>query len=152
MNKFIAEYKPDAIIHFAGSIVVPESVKNPLKYYQNNTANTLNLIRACTSNNVKNFLFSSTAAVYGIPDTGICTESDNLKPINPYGTSKLMTEMMLEDIASSSDLNYVALRYFNVTGAHESKQMGQRMSMCHAFNKNHCSSIKKTRRDGHFLI
>lgn len=127
VNQFIAEYKPDAVIHFAGSIVVPESVKNPLKYYQNNTANTLNLISACISNHVKNVLFSSTAAVYGIPDSGICTESDNLKPINPYGRSKLMSEMMLEDIASSSDLNYVALRYFNVAGAHESKQMGQRM-------------------------
>ena len=127
INQFIAEYKPDAVIHFAGSIVVPESVKNPLKYYQNNTANTLNLIRSCIANNVKHFLFSSTAAVYGIPDTGICTESDHLKPINPYGRSKLMTEMMLEDIASSSNLNYVALRYFNVAGAHESKQMGQRM-------------------------
>ncbi len=127
VNQFIAEYKPDAIIHFAGSIVVPESVKTPLKYYQNNTANTLNLIRSCISNHVKNFLFSSTAAVYGIPDTGICTESDNLNPINPYGRSKLMTEMMLDDVASSSDLNYVALRYFNVAGAHESKLMGQRM-------------------------
>ena len=127
INQFIAEYKPDAVIHFAGSIVVPESVKNPLKYYQNNTDNTLNLIRSCIANNVKHFLFSSTAAVYGIPDTGICTESDHLKPINPYGRSKLMTEMMLEDIASSSNLNYVALRYFNVAGAHESKQMGQRM-------------------------
>ena len=127
VTAFIANYKPDAIIHFAGSIVVPESVKNPLKYYQNNTANTLNLIRSCIANNVKNFLFSSTAAVYGVPDTGICTESDSLMPINPYGRSKLMTEMMLEDAASSNDLNYVALRYFNVAGAHESKQMGQRM-------------------------
>jgi UDP-glucose 4-epimerase len=127
VNQFIAEYKPDAVIHFAGSIVVPESVKNPLKYYQNNTANTLNLIRSCIANHVKNILFSSTAAVYGIPESGICIETDPLKPINPYGRSKLMTEMMLDDVASSSELNYVALRYFNVAGAHESKQMGQRM-------------------------
>ena len=126
VTSLIQDFKPDAVIHFAGSIIVPESVRNPLKYYQNNTANTLNLIRSCIANNVNHFLFSSTAAVYGIPETGICSESDPVMPINPYGRSKLMSEIMLEDAASSSDLNYVALRYFNVAGAHESKQMGQR--------------------------
>ncbi|MEK9726805.1 MAG: UDP-glucose 4-epimerase GalE [Candidatus Margulisiibacteriota bacterium] len=124
---FIKDYQPDAVIHFAGSIVVPESVKNPLKYYQNNTANTLNLIRSCVNSEVSHFLFSSTAAVYGVPENGICTESDALLPINPYGQSKLMSELMLRDISMSSNLNYVALRYFNVAGAHHSKKLGQRM-------------------------
>ncbi|MGC6367736.1 MAG: UDP-glucose 4-epimerase GalE [Candidatus Marinamargulisbacteria bacterium] len=127
IDQFIENFKPDAVIHFAGSIVVPESVKHPLKYYQNNTANTLNLIRSCEKHHVNNILFSSTAAVYGIPTSGICSETDDLKPINPYGRSKLMTELMLADSAAASNLNYVALRYFNVAGAHESKQLGQRM-------------------------
>ena len=124
---FIASFKPDAVVHFAGSIVVPESVSDPIKYYQNNTANTLNLIRSCIEHTVPNFLFSSTAAVYGIPEAGICSESSDTSPINPYGRSKLMTEWMLEDAAKASDLNYVALRYFNVAGAHANGKCGQRM-------------------------
>ena len=124
---FIKSYQPDAVVHFAGSIVVPESVQNPILYYQNNTSNSLNLIRACADHQVPNFLFSSTAAVYGIPDTGICNEASPTNPINPYGRSKLMTEWMLEDAANATDLNYVALRYFNVAGAHPSGQCGQRM-------------------------
>lgn len=127
VDAFIAEFKPDAVLHFAGSIVVPESVSNPLLYYQNNTANSLNLIRCCVSHQVKRFIFSSTAAVYGMPNLGVCTESDPLMPINPYGRSKLMTEMMLADVAASSDLNYIALRYFNVAGTHDAIQIGQRM-------------------------
>ena len=126
-TRFIAEFKPDAVVHFAGSIVVPESVEDPLKYYQNNTANSLNLIRSCVQHNVPNFLFSSTAAVYGIPETGICSETSSTNPINPYGRSKLMTEWMLADTAAATNLNYVALRYFNVAGAHQSGQCGQRM-------------------------
>ena len=127
ITDFIATFKPDAVVHFAGSIVVPESVQDPLKYYQNNTANSLNLIRSCIQHNVSNFLFSSTAAVYGIPETGICSESSATMPINPYGRSKLMTEWMLEDTAKAAELNYVALRYFNVAGAHPSGHCGQRM-------------------------
>lgn len=126
-SNLVESFQPDAVIHFSGSIVVPESVSDPVKYYQNNTANSLNLIQACIAHRVSNFLFSSTAAVYGIPDTGICSESSATAPINPYGRSKLMTEWMLEDASNASDLNYVALRYFNVAGAHPNGQCGQRM-------------------------
>ena len=108
-------------------VLLFQKVFNPLKYYQNNTANTFNLIRCCEQHGVSNILFSSTAAVYGIPQSGVCSETDDLKPINPYGRSKLMTEMMLADTVLASNINYVALRYFNVAGAHESKQLGQRM-------------------------
>jgi UDP-glucose 4-epimerase len=123
----IADIKPDAVIHFAGSIVVPESVQNPIKYYSNNTANSLNLIQCCVKHKVKHFLFSSTAAVYGVPESGTCAETSPTAPINPYGQSKRMTEHMLEDICNATDMNFVALRYFNVAGAHESNKLGQRM-------------------------
>src|SRR5690606_256074 len=108
--------KFDAVLHFAGSIKVPESVVNPLKYYKNNTENSLRLISMCSKYGVKKFIFSSTAAVYGIPADGICREDSELKPINPYGHSKLMTERMLQDVAAASDLRFVILRYFNVAG------------------------------------
>ena len=126
VNNVIETFKPHAVIHFAGSIVVPESISNPLKYYSNNTENSFHLIRTCAKNNVHHFLFSSTAAIYGNPNNGICQETNPTLPINPYGRSKLMTEMMLEDISNSMNLNYVALRYFNVAGAHSSYQLGQR--------------------------
>lgn len=126
-EKVIQSFQPHAIIHFAGSIVVPESVKDPLKYYQNNTANSLNLIKCCNNHNINHFLFSSTAAIYGIPHNGICNEDDLPAPINPYGQSKLMTEHMLNDASQAGKFSYVALRYFNVAGAHESKKLGQRM-------------------------
>ena len=125
--------QPHAVIHFAGSIVVPESVKDPINYYKNNTANTLHLLQSCVAHGVSHVLFSSTAAVYGIPSTGICSEDDPLQPINPYGRSKLMTELMLHDIALASNLNYVALRYFNVAGAHANNH-GPTHAQCHAFN------------------
>ncbi len=114
------------VLHFAASIVAPESVGNPLKYYSNNTRNTLNLLQACVRNSVERFIFSSTAAVYGMPATGIADEESPLTPINPYGTSKLMSEWMLRDAASAHGLKYVALRYFNVAGADPAARMGQR--------------------------
>ena len=118
--------KFDAVIHFAGSIIVPESVENPILYYQNNTVNSLNLIELCTKNKIGNFVFSSTAAVYGIPESAACNEESPKDPINPYGQSKLMTEHMLKDTSfAQDDFNYVALRYFNVSGADASKQIGQ---------------------------
>ena len=115
----------DSIMHFAGSIVVSESVFNPLKYYKNNTENSCRLIDLAKKYNVKNFIFSSTAAVYGIPTTGVCDENTPTNPINPYGRSKLMTEWVLEDVCCVSELNYIALRYFNVAGANVEGRAGQ---------------------------
>ncbi len=106
-----------AVMHFAGSIVVPELVENPLLYYTNNTSASRSLIKSCVAEGVKHFIFSSTAAVYGIPEEHPVTELTPTKPINPYGRSKLMTEWMLEDTSRAHDFGYVALRYFNVAGA-----------------------------------
>jgi len=113
------------VIHFAALTVVPDSVKNPLKYYQNNTFSSLNLIECCIKSKVKNFIFSSTAAVYGTPKNNPVTEDTPLNPINPYGTSKLMTEWILRDTCTAHGLNYVILRYFNVAGCDPSGKIGQ---------------------------
>lgn len=114
-----------AIMHFAGSIVVPESVENPLKYYGNNTANSRALLEAAVAAGVKHFIFSSTAATYGIPDQVPVSEDAPKLPINPYGMSKLMTEAMLADIAKAHPINFCALRYFNVAGADPEGRTGQ---------------------------
>ncbi len=114
------------VLHFAASIVAPESVDNPLKYYSNNTRNTLNLLQACVCNSVEKFIFSSTAAVYGMPASGVAEEDSPTVPINPYGTSKLMSEWMLRDTSNAHGMKYVALRYFNVAGADPAARMGQR--------------------------
>ena len=108
----------DAILHFAGSVVVPESVENPLKYYRNNSGNSRNLLECAVSCAVPYFIFSSTAAVYGIPENVQVSEETPTKPINPYGRSKLMTEEMLTDVSTAHGLSYAALRYFNVAGAY----------------------------------
>ena len=115
----------DAIMHFAGSVVVPESVENPLKYYRNNTAATRALIAAAVEAGVPHFIFSSTAATYGIPDVSPVAEDTPQRPINPYGMSKLMSEAMLADTAAAHDFAYVALRYFNVAGADPAGRAGQ---------------------------
>lgn len=126
LDRVFAENNFDGVMHFAGSIVVPESVENPLKYYSNNTLNSLNLIKMCEKHGVENFIFSSTAAVYGILPEGKAVEDTPKKPINPYGESKLMTELMLKDTAAASEkFNYVALRYFNVSGADPDGKIGQ---------------------------
>jgi len=125
VSRLIRDHGIDAIINFAGSIIVPESVENPLKYYRNNTANTRNLIECAVEGGVPHFIFSSTAAVYGIPETNPAFEDARLDPINPYGRSKLMTEWMLEDVSKAHPLNYVALRYFNVAGADPLGRTGQ---------------------------
>jgi UDP-glucose 4-epimerase len=118
-------YKIESVLHFAGSIVVPESVQNPIKYYQNNTVNSLKLVQLCVKYGVKHFIFSSTAATYGMPLDGECSESTSTIPINPYGQSKLMTEQMLWDVCRASNLRAVALRYFNVAGADPEGELGQ---------------------------
>lgn len=125
LEKVFTENKIEAVIHFAGSIVVPESVENPTLYYQNNTDNSLKLIKACLKHKVKKFIFSSTAAVYGLPEGGAASEETPTMPINPYGRSKLMTEWMLQDSAFAHDFSFVALRYFNVAGASNTGKIGQ---------------------------
>ena len=114
------------VLHFAAAIIAPESVSLPLKYYGNNTRNTLGLLEACAKHGVQRFVFSSTAAVYGVPDGGVAAEESVLAPINPYGTSKLMSEWMLRDTSAAHGMRFVALRYFNVAGADPLARMGQR--------------------------
>jgi len=123
--RLLAGKSVDAIIHFAGSIVVPESVADPLGYYLNNTCKSRSLIAAAVEAKIPHFIFSSTAAVYGMPKENPVAENALLEPISPYGTSKLMTEWMLRDTAAAHDLRYVALRYFNVAGADPLGRSGQ---------------------------
>ena len=115
----------DTVIHFAAHTIVPESVSDPLKYYRNNTCFTRNLLECCASAGVKHFIFSSTAAVYGIPEGEFATEESPLAPINPYGTSKLMSEWMLRDLSAATAMRHVALRYFNVAGSDPGGRIGQ---------------------------
>ena len=121
----LAEHAICAIIHFAGSVVVPESVVDPLKYYLNNTVRSRSLIDSAVRAGVAHFIFSSTAATYGIPASVPVAEDAVTQPINPYGTSKLMTEAMLRDVAAAHPINYCALRYFNVAGADPHGRTGQ---------------------------
>jgi UDP-glucose 4-epimerase len=125
VGRLIAEHGIGAIMHFAGSVVVPESVEDPLKYYSNNTVKSRSLIESAVTGGVKHFIFSSTAATYGIPDAVPVAEGARTEPINPYGWSKLMTERMLKDSAAAYPLNYCALRYFNVAGADPQGRSGQ---------------------------
>lgn len=126
LNDVMKKEKIDSVMHFAGSIIVPESVEKPDLYYRNNTLNSFNLIHLCLLNNIESFIFSSTAAVYGMLESEFAFEDAALKPINPYGQSKLMTELMLRDIAIANDsFNYIALRYFNVSGADPDGEIGQ---------------------------
>ena len=122
----ISEHKVEAVIHFAGSVVVPDSVVDPLGYYNNNTVKSRTLIESAVVFGVRHFIFSSTAAVYGIPDVNPVSEDAPLNPISPYGASKLMTEWMLRDVAHAHhELGYVTLRYFNVAGADPKGRAGQ---------------------------
>lgn len=119
-------FNPEAVMHFAAYIVVPESVREPVRYYRNNFCNALNLIDVCLEFNINNFVFSSTAAVYGIPEKIPVDEKAPFDPINPYGRSKVMVEHALSDIAATSDFRYVSLRYFNVSGADSEARIGQK--------------------------
>ena len=125
LNQVMASHKFDAVIHFAGSIVVPDSISDPLGYYLNNTVKSRTLMECAVNAKVPRFIFSSTAAVYGNPTTLPVFETDKPAPISPYGTSKLMTEWMLRDAHLAYGLNYVALRYFNVAGADPKGRSGQ---------------------------
>ncbi len=131
VRRIIRDQAVGAVIHFAGHIVVPESVRNPLKYYLNNTCVSRDLIFACVTEGVQNFVFSSSAAVYGVPEKTPVGEDAVTLPINPYGTSKLMTEWVLRDVAASTEIaadngfRYVSLRYFNVAGARLDGVLGQ---------------------------
>ncbi len=126
LSQVFEQHQFDAVLHFAASLVVPESVKHPLDYYSNNTCNTLNLLRCCEKFGIEKLVFSSTAAVYGEPEEVPVREDARTNPINPYGRSKLMSEWMIQDFARASQLRYVILRYFNVAGADSSGTLGQR--------------------------
>ena len=127
LDKIFKENKIDAVMHFAAFIQVGESVEKPLKYYENNSCNALNLLKVMTYNNIKNFIFSSTAAVYGIPEKIPVNESAPLNAINPYGESKICVEKFLKDLSyADKDFNYISLRYFNVAGADPGGELGQK--------------------------
>ena len=125
VRDLLKKHGVDSVIHFAGSVVVPDSVENPLGYYANNTVASRGLIESCVASGVKQFIFSSTAAVYGVTDQASLAEDAVQAPASPYGRSKLMTEWMLEDTAHAHDFRYVALRYFNVAGADPKGRSGQ---------------------------
>ncbi len=124
----LKDYQPDAVMHFAASIQVEESTREPLMYYRNNVINSINLLEAMTELGIGYFIYSSTAATYGIPDTIPVDENAPLSPINPYGMTKVMVEKVLQDVAASRDLKYIALRYFNVAGADPDCEIGQAYS------------------------
>jgi UDP-glucose 4-epimerase len=125
MREVLASHRVETVLHFAAHTIVPESVRRPLKYYGNNTCATRSLIECCIEGGVRHFVFSSTAAVYGVPAAGHAEETTPTAPINPYGASKLMSEWMLRDASAASGMRYVALRYFNVAGSHSSGRIGQ---------------------------
>jgi UDP-glucose 4-epimerase len=125
VTKLLANHDIDTVMHFAAHTIVPESVSDPLKYYRNNTCATRNLLQCAAEAGVKHIVFSSTAAVYGLPPGGVAREDSPTAPINPYGTSKLMSEWMLRDLAAAGGPSYVALRYFNVAGSDPGGRIGQ---------------------------
>ncbi len=125
VRRTLADYAIDTVMHFAAHTVVPESVSDPLKYYANNTCSTRSLLAACQAASVRNFVFSSTAAVYGMPASGQASEETPTDPINPYGASKLMSERMLADLSAASGMKHIILRYFNVAGADPKGRIGQ---------------------------
>jgi UDP-glucose 4-epimerase len=141
VGRVLAEHRVGTVMHFAANTIVPESVRDPLKYYANNTCATRNLLEACMQRGVRRFVFSSTAAVYGIPASGLASEDIQLAPINPYGTSKLMSEWILRDLAAVSDFRYVSLRYFNVAGSDPAGRIGQATAKATLLIKVACEAV-----------
>ncbi|MEE4185881.1 MAG: UDP-glucose 4-epimerase GalE [Gammaproteobacteria bacterium] len=140
VGRILSEHDIDTVLHFAAHTIVPESVADPLKYYANNTCSSRNLLDCCTTAGVRHFIFSSTAAVYGIPKDGIAREDSPTQPINPYGTSKLMTEWMLRDVSLATPLEHVVLRYFNVAGSDPGGRIGQSTAQATLLTKVACEA------------
>jgi UDP-glucose 4-epimerase len=147
VGQVLTEHDVGTVMHFAAHTVVPESVAEPLKYYGNNTCCTRNLLEVCHAHDIREFVFSSTAAVYGMPDAGVCQEESPTAPINAYGTSKLMSEWMLRDLAAASALRYVALRYFNVAGSDPDCRIGQATPRATLLIKVACEAMVGKRND-----
>jgi UDP-glucose 4-epimerase len=141
VSRILADHQVDTVMHFAAHISVAESMADPLKYYGNNTCGTRALLQACAENDVKHFVFSSSAAVYGVPDGGFADETSPTRPINAYGTSKLMSEWMLRDVAAVKPMRYVALRYFNVAGSHPGGVIGHSTINSHLLTKVACEAM-----------
>lgn len=137
----LREHDVDTVLHFAAHTIVPESVTDPLKYYGNNTAATRSLLEVCMQHGVRQFVFSSTAAVYGMSPGGIAREDATPSPINPYGTSKLMSEWILRDLSAVSDFRYVSLRYFNVAGSDPQTRIGQSTRKATLLIKVACEAV-----------
>ena len=150
VERVLREHEVDTVLHFAAALSVPESVRDPLKYFRNNTAGTCALLAACDVHGVSQFVFSSTAAVYGIPDGGRAGEDHPTRPINPYGRSKLVSEWMLRDLAATSPMRHVALRYFNVAGAEGTGRIGQ--ARRDAFHLVHVAAEHVTGKRDHVAI
>ncbi|CAN5220060.1 UDP-glucose 4-epimerase GalE [soil metagenome] len=140
VGRLLEEHGIRTVLHFAAHTIVPESVAKPLEYYGNNTCSTRNLLECCAEAGVESFIFSSTAAVYGIPPDGVASEDSPLAPINPYGTSKLMSEWMLRDLAAAGELRYVILRYFNVAGSDPGGRIGQSTARATLLTKVACEA------------
>ena len=141
VSRLLAENAIDTVMHFAAHTIVPESVADPLKYYGNNTCTTRSLLQACLQQGVRHFILSSTAAVYGMPSEGYAEEKSPTAPINAYGTSKLMSEWMLRDVAAVNPLRYVALRYFNVAGSDPNGRIGQATKGATLLTKVACEAM-----------
>lgn len=141
VSRILKEHAVETILHFAAHTIVPESVADPLKYYRNNTAATLNLLHCAVDAGVKYFVFSSTAAVYGIPENGIASEDSPTAPINPYGASKLMSERMLRDVSLAKPIKHVILRYFNVGGADPQTRIGHSAPNATLLTKVACQHV-----------
>jgi len=151
VKKLIQDYQVDAVMHFAAHTIVPESIAKPLKYYANNTCHTRNLLECCAEANIRYFIFSSTAATYGIPSSPLVTEDTPPAPINPYGMSKLMSERMLQDLAQTNALNYIILRYFNVAGSDPNGRIGQSTRNATLLIKVACEAAVGKRKQVHIF-